>query len=195
MLRIPTNGNGVVKFIGIDPGSRFPGVAQINYDVPNRKIVRVAAQCLNLERLSRRSIHSAYQDPTLLRLLAFKAFLCDMFRRERPMKVASEYPYLNANTPGAVIPLAKCLQIEEEAVYEYNPYLSLEKIDPSSIKNAVGVKGNSGEKHAMTEAIKKIPEIMDVLMGDIDTMNNNAVDSIAVAYCSLMRELGHELSK
>jgi hypothetical protein len=43
----------------------------------------------------------------------------------------------------------------------------------------------------MTEAIKKIPEIMDVLVGDIDSMDNNAVDSLAVAYCSLKRELNH----
>lgn len=108
------------------------------------------------------------------------------------MGVASEHPYINPGMPGAVIPLAECLLIEEQAVFEYDPYMSLEKIDPSSIKKAVGVSGTSGDKHAMTEAIKKIPEIMDVLVGDIDTMNNNAVDSIAVAYCSLKRELSHE---
>lgn len=77
----------------------------------------------------------------------------------------------------------------EGVVYEYDPYLGLIKIDPSSIKKSVGVKGTSGDKHAMTEAIEKIPEIMDVLSGDIKKMNNNAVDGIAVAYCSLKREL------
>jgi hypothetical protein len=118
-------------------------------------------------------------------------FLRDMFRRERPLKIASEHPYINPRTPGAVIPLAECLVLIESEVMDYDPYLCLERIDPSSIKNAVGVKGNSGEKHAMTEAIKKIPAIMDVLVGDIDTMDNNAVDSVAVTYCSLQRELNH----
>ncbi|HEX9137653.1 MAG TPA: hypothetical protein VF905_12020, partial [Nitrospirota bacterium] len=74
-------------------------------------------------------------------------------------------------------------------------YLCIERIDPSSIKKAVGVKGTSDDKHAMTEAIKKIPEIMDVLIGDIDTMDNNAVDAIAVGYCSLNRELNHEYNE
>lgn len=191
MLVIPHDGNGVVKFVGIDPGTSFPGVSLIQYDVPNKQIVRVSAQCLNLERMCRRSNYQDYQTLRFLKLMAFKEFLQDMFRRERPMKIASEHPYINPRMPGAVIPLAESLMIEEQAVHEYNPYLNLEKIDPSSIKNAVGVKGNSGEKHAMTEAIKKIPELMDVLVGDIDTMDNNAVDSVAVGYCSLKRELNH----
>lgn len=115
-----------------------------------------------------------------------------LFRKERPTHIASEHPYINPRMPGAVIPLAEALMIEEQAVAEYNPYMSLEKIDPSSIKKAVGVSGSSGDKHAMTEAIKKIPDIMNVLVGDINAMNNNAVDGLAVTYCSLLRELSHE---
>ena len=80
----------------------------------------------------------------------------------------------------------------EQEVHEYNPYLCLEKIDPSSVKNAVGVKGNSGDKEAMTKAIAGIDEIASVLTTDIATMDNNAVDSIAVAYCSLKRELSND---
>lgn len=191
MLHLPTHGNGIVKFIGIDPGTSFPGVGLIHYDVPNKKIVRASAVTLNLERLSRRSHHTAYQNPRFLRLEAFREFLHGIFRREKPMKIASEHPYINPRTPGAVIPLAECLLLIEKEVFEYDPYLCLERIDPSSVKNAVGVKGGDKEKHAMTEAIKKIPEIMDVLVGDIDSMDNNSVDSLAVTYCSLKRELHH----
>lgn len=192
MLRIPSDGKGIVKFIGIDPGTSFPGVSVISYDVPNKKIVRVSAQCLNLERLSRRSNHSEYQNQRYLKLFAFRNFLKDMFRTERPLKIASEHPFINVKRPGAVIPLSECLFMIEQEVHEYDPYLCIERIDPSSIKKAVGVKGTSDDKHAMTEAIKKIPEIMDVLIGNIDTMDNNAVDSIAVGYCSLKRELHHD---
>lgn len=192
MLHIPSDGKGVVKFIGIDPGTSFPGVCVLSYDVPNKQIVRVAAHCFDLERLARRSVHSEYQNPRYLKLLAFREVLRDIFRSERPLKVSSESPFINPRRPGAVIPLAECLYVIEQEVHEHNPYLSLDKIPPSPIKNAVGVAGNSGDKNAMTEAIKKIPAIMDVLIGDINTMNNNAVDSIAVAYCSLQRELNHE---
>lgn len=191
MLHIPHDGDGIVKFVGIDPGTSFPGVGLIHYDVPEKKIVRATAVCLRLEKMAKRSPQFEYQTLRFLKLQAFRMFLRDLFKKERPMAVASEHPYINPGTPGAVIPLAECLFMTEQEVHRYNPYMQLEKIDPSSIKNAVAVKGNSGDKHAMTEAIKKIPEIMDVLVGDIDVMNNNAVDSLAVAYCSLKRELDH----
>lgn len=194
MLRIPSDGNGVVKFIGIDPGTSAPGVCVMSYSVPKKQIVRVAAHCFDLERLSRRSNDSGYQNPRYLRLQVFRGILKDIFKTERPLKIASEHPYINPRTPGAVIPLAECLFMTEQEVHAYDPHLCLERIDPSSIKNSVGVKGNSGDKHAMTEAIKKISAIMDVLVMDIETMDNNAVDSIAVAYCSLQRELNHEYS-
>lgn len=189
MLKIPVRGDGVVKFVGIDPGTSFPGISVYSYNVESRKIVRAAAHCFNLEKLAREAIKSQYQNPRYLRLQVFRGILRDILRKERPIKVASEHPYLNSRTPGAVIPLAECLYMIEQEVHEYNPHLCLERIDPSSIKNSVGVKGNSGDKEAMTKAILKIPEIMEVLTMDITTMDNNAVDSLAVGYCSLKREL------
>lgn len=191
MLHIPHDGDGIVKFVGFDPGTSFPGVGLIHYDVESKAIVRASAVCLNLEKMAKRSPHFDYQTLRFLKLQAFRMFQRDLFKKERPMSIASEHPYINPRMPGAVIPLAECLYMTEEEVHRYNPYMHLERIDPSSIKNSVGVKGNSGDKHAMTEAIKKIPEIMDVLVGDIDSMDNNAVDSLAVTYCSLKRELNH----
>lgn len=191
MLKLPS-GSSVVKFVGIDPGTSFPGISIISYDVELQQIVRVAAHCFNLEKLSRRSIHSDYQNPRYLRLQVFRGILKDIFKKERPIKIASEHPYINPRTPGAVIPLAECLFMIEQEVHAYNPYLCLERIDPSSIKNAVGVKGNSGDKEAMTKGIAKIPEIMSVLTMDLTTMDNNAVDSIAVGYCSMKRELSND---
>lgn len=188
MLPLPT-GSAIVKFIGIDPGTKFPGLAIIFYDLSERKIVYVRSICLDLVKMSRTSIYRETQTERFLQLKAFCQYLHLFLRLERPIKVASEHPYINPRMPGAVIPLAECLYEIETTVYQYNPYMGLEKIDPSSIKKSVGVSGTSGDKHAMTEAIKKIPEIMNVLEGDIDTMNNNAVDAIAVAYCSLKREL------
>lgn len=192
MLKVPIRGDGTVQFVGIDPGTSFPGVGIITYSVETKQIVRVSAHCFNLEKMAREAIKSQYQNPRYLRLLAFRGILRDIFRKEKPIKIASEHPYLNSRTPGAVIPLAECLYMIENEVHEYNPHLCLERIDPSSIKNSVGVKGNSGDKEAMTKGILKIPEIMDVLTMDIKTMDNNAVDSIAVAYCSLKRELDSE---
>jgi len=190
MLHIP-HGDGIVKFVGIDPGTSFPGVGLIHYDVAEKKIVRASAVCLHLEKMAKRSPHFEYQPLRFLKLQAFMMFLRTLFIKERPMSISSEHPFINPKRPGAVIPLAECLYMTEQEVHRYDPYMHLEKIDPSSIKNSVGVSGTSGDKHAMTEAIKKIPEIMDVLVGDIDAMDNNAVDSLAVTYCSLQRELNH----
>lgn len=189
MLPVPDEGDGVVCIVGIDPGTSLPGLCLLYYDVISKKIVRINSRVLKLEKYSRNSPLKGYQTDRFLRLKYLDDILRETFYREKPVMIASEHPYINQKTPGAVIPLAECLSITENAVYDYNPYMALERIDPSSIKNAVGVKGNSGEKHAMTEAIKKIPELVDNLIQDIDTLDNNAVDAIAVSYCSLKREL------
>lgn len=189
MLPLPT-GSGTVVFIGIDPGTTFPGVGTIHYDVPSKKIVRASGRVLNLGRMIRHSPYRDHQQERFLKVEELRMHLRSYFKQKRPIKVASEHPFINVKRPGAVIPLAECLATIEQEVFYYDPYLSLEKIDPSSIKKCVGVSGTSDDKHEMTEAIKKIPELMDVLVNDIDSMDNNAVDGLAVAYCSLKRELG-----
>ena len=189
MSNIIELGDGVVCFVGIDPGSRRPGICLLYYNLTTKQIVRVWARVYNLDRYADRAIHVDYQNHRFLRIKAFKEILGSLFRMNRPSNIASEHPYINPRTPGAVIPLAECLFASEEAVYEYNPYMKLERIDPSSIKNAVGVKGNSGDKTAMTKAIAAIPELSNCIVGNLATMDNNAVDSIAVAYCSLKRAL------
>lgn len=192
MLAIPKDGHGIVKFIGIDPGTNTPGVGIIHYDTVEKRIVKVSAQCLKLERMIRRSPHLSHQAERFLKLMALEKFLTTMFRKERPLGVGCESPFINQKRPGAVIPLAECMLVVERAVYCYDPHTKLEKIDPSTIKKTVGVKGTSSDKHDMTEAMLKIPEIADVFSGDLKSMDNNAVDGVAVAYCCLQRELSYD---
>lgn len=191
MLRIPT-GSATVSFIGIDPGTTKPGIGIIRYDLESEKIVHVSGHCFNLDRLAKRYTYGQYQNHRHVKLQVFRGIFRDLLRRERPIGVASEHPYINQQRPGAVIPLAECLFMTEQEVHDYNPYMALEKIDPSSVKKGVGVKGDSGDKHAMTIAISQIEAIVSCLNVDLLTMDNNAVDGIAVAYCSLMRELDHD---
>jgi len=189
MLNIPDTGSGIVKIIGIDPGTMFPGVCTISYDTEYKEIIYISSICLNLDRITKNSEYVDYQPYRFLKLIKLKEYLLDIFKVDKPVLVAAEHPYMNPRMPGAVIPLAQCFMTIQMAVFDYNPLLDTTFIDPSTIKNSVGVKGNSKDKNSMSIAISKIPEIVDNLNTDIEKMNNNAVDAIAIAYCALKREL------
>jgi len=167
MLNIPDSGSGIVKIIGIDPGTTFPGISIIGYCLEDKEIVSVSSICLNLDRITKHSDYIEYQPFRFLKLMKLKEYLSEIFYTEKPILVAAEHPYMNPRMPGAVIPLAQCFMAIQTAVFEFNPRLDTTFIDPSTIKKSVGVKGTSGDKNAMTIAISKIPEIMNNLNTDI----------------------------
>lgn len=189
MLPLP-KGKSVVCIVGIDPGTTKPGLCLLYYDVVSKRIVKVVSRVLSLEKYTRNTPYLNYQTDRFLRLKAFDNIIRDVLRTERPIRVGSEVPFINIKRPGAVIPLAECLSITENAVYDHDPYMTLDRIEPSLVKKAVGVKGNSGDKHAMTEAIAKIPQLADNILGNLFRLDNNAVDSTAVAFATLLKEIG-----
>lgn len=104
--------------------------------------------------------------------------------------VVSESPYMG-RFPQAFGALVECVQAMRNAVFQYNPYLTFNTIDPATIKKSLGVKGNSGDKNAMTVAVG------NMLNGsyDIQYLDEHAIDSIAVGHAwylmSLLPQLGN----
>lgn len=92
-------------------------------------------------------------------------------------RIISESPYMGKFAQ-AFSALTECLSSIRNAAYENSHEYPLETIDPATIKNHVGVKGNSGDKEKMREAVR-------ALVGryiDVDTLDEHAIDSIAVGY-------------
>jgi hypothetical protein len=56
--------------------------------------------------------------------------------------------------------------------------MNFDTIDPSTIKKSIGVKGNSGDKELMREAVRKITNNSV----PVDIMDEHSIDSIAIGY-------------
>src|SRR5690606_32969254 len=68
--------------------------------------------------------------------------------------IVSESPYLR-RLAQAFAALTECVMAIRRAVYRYNHFITLDLIDPATVKNSVGVPGNSGDKMLMRSAVNK----------------------------------------
>ena len=72
------------------------------------------------------------------------------------------------------------------ACRRYSPYKTLHLIDPPSVKLAVNAKGQKG-KEPVKDGVRSIPELLDNLDVQIDTLDEHAIDATAVAYAFLKK--------
>jgi hypothetical protein len=92
-------------------------------------------------------------------------------------KIVSESPYMG-KFPAAFSALTECMLSMRYGAYNYNTTDTIVEIDPATIKKAVGVPGNSGDKELMRLAVSK-------LVGgyiDVSLLDEHSIDSIAVGY-------------
>jgi Holliday junction resolvasome RuvABC endonuclease subunit len=170
-----------VRFVSIDPGSVWVGVAIWEVAEDQQSITVVHAMTLDLSRLARMH-HEAFTEvhgDRGGRLHALTSTLCHLFDVWRPVAVCSEAPY-SSKHPQAFEALVESLSAIREALRAYDIAISLKTIDPSTIKNGVGVKGNSGDKELMRAAIQRHSRL--ILPLAIESLSEHAVDAIAVGY-------------
>lgn len=189
MLMIPMSNDHIVRFVGIDPGSNKLGLSLIHYDMAIDQIVYSYATTLVGERMSRRHPLNDIQGERAMRLLFLGQTLLRFFNAHQPLTIACESPYFNHLQPSAYGPLVESITMIKQAAWEYHPWRALHLIDPSSIKKSVGVRAQSGVKDDITQAILRIPEIVNTFHGDISQLDEHGYDSLAVNYCSLFQHV------
>lgn len=170
--------------IGIDPGSTRLGVSIFRFNVVNLKIISVKAFTINLDKVHRNDWLVFQYGDRVARLRELNRIMLNIFIEHEPDVVVSESPFMNMRRPAAFEALIETMCEIRQALITYDPCMRLLTIDPSSIKNAVGEKGNAG-KEEIKQAVSKLEEI--VLEQPIETMSEHAIDSLAVAYTQFKR--------
>lgn len=173
--------------LSIDPGTKNLGISVLDLTLHNVSTTEVG---FNLEILDTRTVgienlvklkYSALMEERSLRELKVKACydtILKMVDTWTPAIVISEAPYMG-RFPTAFGALVECLQAVREAVMDYDVDLPFVSIDPATVKKMVGVKGNSGDKNAMTKALHKLfPDRLDLLAH----LDEHAIDSLGVGY-------------
>lgn len=82
---------------------------------------------------------------------------------------------------------------------QYDPYAVLHTVDPPTVKKAVGVLGKIKGKDKKSPVKDKVAQLSALyLEKDIESLDEHAVDAVAVAYACYKQFLGarhHEFSQ
>lgn len=188
MLRMPDDAESIATIIGIDPGSDTLGVGVIDFDTHDLEIVSSTAFTLKGTRNARGTFATLIHGDRLGRIESHRVALLNAFRYYQPLSIASESPFMSRRMPGAYGPLVETIAAVRQAAMQYDLWQEIHLIDPPTVKQSVGVAGNTGGpegKKLMQQAILRIAD--DVLSYDGDTpvamLDEHSIDGLAVAFC------------
>lgn len=176
-----------MSIIGLDPGTETLGVGVLYVELEDFRIVSSSAKTYRGSKLAGKAdwISEVHGDRTG-RIEAHLHNLVQIFREVRPMDIACESPFSNKKFPQSFGALVETLSAIRRAVMQYDIWKPLHLVDPPSVKNAVGVKGNKGGpegKALMLQALLRLAgEFNYNGVIPFDQLDEHSVDALAVAY-------------
>lgn len=168
--------------LSIDPGSTFTGVtiSKLNNDG--------SIHILFVETIKADKLIKHYRDVEFIygsryaRIIAICNQIKNLLELYQPDAVVCEQSFYNPSRPGAFAALVEVITMLRTTVFQYNPSISFDTIDPSTIKNAVNVSGTSGDKDKMKEALKKLSLSYECYLQP-ELFDEHMVDSVAINFC------------
>jgi Holliday junction resolvasome RuvABC endonuclease subunit len=182
MLTMPEGGGDTFTIVGIDPGTHSLGYAVLTIDVATLAIRRTTAMTfIATKLLAKEAWMTDAHGERVARIAALEEALWLSFIRDQPLMIASESPFFNPGRPMAFGALIEILAAIRQATIRYDVWRRLYLIDPPSVKNAVGARGD-GNKDAVKKRILNMAELNYEGPVDISLLDEHSLDAIAVAY-------------
>lgn len=178
--QIPSN---TIRVLGIDPGLNNMGLANIVYDLGERKIVSIKATTISPPRLKDKSGLSEDDYAEFYRKLrSLKYYLKHHIEAFEPMQVVSESPFFDRRKPSSYEYLVAVMCAARDTVIDYNPNVPFTTAAPLEIKKWLGVAGKIG-KEVVKEAFLTNETVLSVLKNPVESLNDHEIDAIS-AGCS-----------
>lgn len=105
-----------------------------------------------------------------------------------PSIIAFEAPFFDRLRPSSYAILVRIVSEIEQRILNWNSVARIYAIPPQSVKMAVGKAGIKG-KEVIKEAVAGIDEIQSALVTDFNTLDEHAIDSLAVGYSCIQMYL------
>lgn len=173
------------RIVSIDPGSIHLGISVFDIDLRERQLKSIEAFTIHTEKLPNYTgLDEEYFGERLIKLHKLKMRIAELIYQLQPQAVACESPFYNRLRPMAYGVLLETLSYIHTAVIEVNPLIFFKTIEPLLAKKAVGAGIMKG-KVDVRVCIESNPLLMSVLRTDIDTLDEHALDSIAVGLAFL----------
>lgn len=172
-----------VSIVGIDPGTETLGLSIFTFDALSVELQKVAAYTFVGSKLPYYSDDiAALHGDRYARLRAHQLNLLRILQLVRPVAIVSESPFFNPRRPAAGAALVETIDCIRRAIYQYDQFRVLQLVDPSSVKNAVGAKGNAGKDDVKKAMLKLASSLPFDATTPFEYMSEHAIDAVAVAY-------------
>ena len=185
MLYVPESYSPYGAILGIDPGTETLGIASIEYDYRTFEIRGSEARTFKGSKLNQDNWVEEVHGSRFARIRAHCENLARILRLVNPDHIVSESPFVSRAHPQAGLALTELIMSLKWTVFEWNPTISIEFIDPPSVKNAVGAKGNA-DKFAVRGRVLSMPEFRYAGRVPIDELDEHSIDALAVSYSAYL---------
>lgn len=180
MLPIPSDPNLTVSVVGIDPGTEMLGVAAIYFNLTTFQILKINATTFRGSKLPGSEWTSIIHSDRVMRLQSHRANLINLLNEINPIAISVESPFYTSRMPSAFGALTEVVAMIRSAVLEYDVWRRIYLVDPPNVKKALGAKGNA-DKLEVKQALVNMPELSNVIVGGLDSLDEHSIDAIAVA--------------
>jgi len=184
VIRISNDGGSIARILGIDPGTAHFGISCVSVDIRSLEIIQTDAITLRGDKCPLDQWKGEMYGDRYPRMVGISRMFMRALTQLQPNCVVMESGFFHSLHPGAFLPLTEVRVMVQDTLHEFDPWLELHTIDPSSIKNAVGAHG-AAKKNPVKDSVAKISELN--LKRGIDHYDEHSIDAIAVAYTHLCR--------
>lgn len=177
-------GYNVLRLLSIDPSSTCVGVSRFLADNITNRIIDIKSGTINLDSYNYDTmLLSEIHGDKNIRLVKLEYKMKELIDSIQPDVVVCESAFFNPSRPNAFASLTEVIWLLRRLTINYNPYIRFVTLPPKTIKEAIGsMKITDKGKDPVKEAIVKIPEVYNLIHNFIDSLDNHAIDSVAIGY-------------
>lgn len=179
MLALPEGISPYATILGIDPGTDTLGIALIEFDIRTFEIRGSEAKTYKGAKMLEPWIEEVHGS-RFARIHAHQKNLARILNLVKPAYMAAESPFFSRAHPQAYGALTEIVFALGQVAFAYDPFLEISYIDPPSVKNSVGQKGNA-DKHQVREALMAMPALKYSGRIPLGSLDEHSTDSLAVA--------------
>jgi len=167
----------------------YLGISEFVFDMLTREVISIRAYTLCADKLYYNvNDHMVERlGERAWRIYCLQKRLVTIFTNTKADSIVFEHPFYNPRRPQAFQALLECKAAILNATIIYDQEITPIAIDPSSIKNSVGAKGNVGKDPIRDAIISLYADKLILPQGDLD---EHSCDATAAAHCRFIRLFG-----
>lgn len=169
------------RVAGFDPGSTNLGFGLVENTLDGKPSTVKEAFTVKLKdnQFGYASIGEQHGS-RVVRLMIMKDTVLNLLREYKPHAVVIESNYLGKFATSFAA-LVECVFVLRQALYEYDPFMQLYLVDPTTVKINTGMKKVKGtDKEDVRKHLRACEDLeWDI---DIDSLDEHGVDACAITY-------------